>query len=136
MSTPVPAQSLTPRTKIGAARIALSLIVVLGSLGLLLFVPAVRLDWVEAWALIAAYGVFLALYAWWGLRRDPEQLRERGQARKAENVKPWDKAIMAVYTVFLLLTPRRRRPGRGPVPLVGRAAAGEEFCDVSARFGR
>ena len=105
MTAPPPTRPLPPRIRIGAARIALGLAVVLGSLGLLLFVPAGRLDWAEAWVLIAAYGVFLAVYGWWGLRRDPEQLRERGQARKAENVKPWDKAIMAVYTVFLLLTP-------------------------------
>ncbi len=59
----------------------------------------------EAWALVAAYTAFLAMYAWWGLRKDPEQLRERSQARQAENVKPWDKTIMAAYTVFLLLTP-------------------------------
>jgi hypothetical protein len=110
MSTPTPPHdtpSGTPPSggSISAARIALSLVVALGGLAALLFIPAGRLDWVEAWALIAAYTAFLAAYAWWGLRRDPDQLRERGHARKAENVKPWDKAIMAAYTVFLLLTP-------------------------------
>ena len=90
--------------RLSAARLAFSLVVVLGSMAALLFVPAGRLDWIEAWALIAAYGVLLAGYAWWGLRRDPDQLRERGRARKAANVKPWDKTIMAAYTVLLLLT--------------------------------
>jgi protein-S-isoprenylcysteine O-methyltransferase Ste14 len=110
MSTPTPPHD-TPSGpppsggSISAARIAFSLVVVLGGLAALLFVPAGRLDWVEAWTLIAAYTAFLTVYAWWGLRKDPEQLRERGQARKAENVKPWDRTIMAVYTVFLLLTP-------------------------------
>ncbi|MCX6032149.1 MAG: isoprenylcysteine carboxylmethyltransferase family protein [Chloroflexi bacterium] len=105
MTAPTPIQHLPPRTKVGAGRIALSLIAVLGVLAALLFIPAGRLDWVEAWALLAAYGVFLALYAAWGLLKDPDQLRERSQARRAENVKPWDKAIMAMYTVLLLLTP-------------------------------
>jgi hypothetical protein len=120
MPTPVPAQSVTPRTEIGAGRIALSLVVVLGGLAALLFVPAGRLDWVEAWALIAAYGAFLVLYGWLGLRRDPEQLRERSQAGKAENVKPWDKAVMTAYTVFLLLTP--------PSPAWTRAAFAGRLC--------
>ncbi len=105
MTAPTPIQHLPRGAPLSAARIALSLIAVLGVLAALLFIPAGRLDWPEAWALLVAYGAFLAAYAWWGLRRDPEQLRERGQARKAENVKPWDKAIMAAYTVFLLLTP-------------------------------
>jgi protein-S-isoprenylcysteine O-methyltransferase Ste14 len=110
MSTPTPPHD-TPSGAppaggtISAARIAFSLVVVLGGVAALLFIPAGRLDWAEAWALLAAYGLFLAVYAWWGLRRDPDQLRERGHARRAENVKPWDKAIMAAYTVFLLLTP-------------------------------
>jgi protein-S-isoprenylcysteine O-methyltransferase Ste14 len=90
---------------VSGARAALSLLLVLSIMAGLLFVPAGRLDWIEAWALLAAYGLFLVAYAWWGLHRDPEQLRERGRARRAENVKPWDKAIMAAYTVFLLLTP-------------------------------
>jgi protein-S-isoprenylcysteine O-methyltransferase Ste14 len=84
---------------------AFSLVVVLGSLAALLFISAGRLDWVEAWALLAAYGLFLGLYGAWGFLKDPDQLRERGQARKAENVKPWDKTIITAYTVFLLLTP-------------------------------
>jgi protein-S-isoprenylcysteine O-methyltransferase Ste14 len=103
MSAPTPAHGAPPRAPIGAVRVARGLVIVLGGMAALLFVPAGRLDWFEAWALIAAYGAFLVLYAWWGLRKDPEQLRERG--RVAKNVKPWDKAILAAYTVFLLLTP-------------------------------
>jgi protein-S-isoprenylcysteine O-methyltransferase Ste14 len=109
MPTPTPPHdtpSGTPPSggSISAARIALSLVVVLGGLATLLFIPAGRLDWVEAWALIAAYTAFLAAYAWWGLRRDPDQLRERGHARRAENVKPWDRIILVAYTALLLLT--------------------------------
>ena len=112
--------------------IALSLVVVLGGLAALLFIPAGRLDWVEAWALIAAYTAFLAAYAWWGLRRDPDQLREHGHARKAENVKPWDKAIMAAYTVFLLLTFMSAGPIGARPSGSGRPSRRRQACARSA----
>lgn len=94
-----------PGAPISTARALLGLLIILATLAALLFVPAGRLDWVEAWALIACCGAYLSLYAWWGLHKDPDQLRERGRSRKAENVKPWDRTILAAYTAFLLLTP-------------------------------
>jgi protein-S-isoprenylcysteine O-methyltransferase Ste14 len=69
---------------------------------LLLFVPAGRLDWPEAWILSLLYGVFLLGYAVWGTLKAPELLKERSQV--AENVKVWDKVIVAIYTVLLLTT--------------------------------
>jgi len=69
---------------------------------LLLFVPAGRLDWPAAWILSLLYGVFLLAYAVWGTLKAPDLLKERSQV--AENVKSWDKVIMAVYTVLLLAT--------------------------------
>jgi protein-S-isoprenylcysteine O-methyltransferase Ste14 len=70
---------------------------------LLLFVPAGRLDWPAAWILSLLYGVFLLAYAVWGTLKAPDLLKERSQV--AENVKVWDKVIMAIYTVLLLATP-------------------------------
>lgn len=105
MTIPAPNQPASQRTPVSATRIVLSLAAVMGGLAVLLFVPAGRLDWVEAWAFIFAYTAFLAFYAWWGLKRDPEQLHERGRAHKADNVKPWDRTILAAYTVLLPLTP-------------------------------
>jgi protein-S-isoprenylcysteine O-methyltransferase Ste14 len=69
---------------------------------ILLFVPAGRLDWPTAWILSLLYGVFLLAYAVWGTLKAPDLLKERSQV--AENVKVWDKVIMAVYTVLLLVT--------------------------------
>jgi protein-S-isoprenylcysteine O-methyltransferase Ste14 len=83
------------------ARIALRLAVILAALAALLFLPAGRLDWLEAWLFVVAYGLFLASYGAWALVKDPDQLRER--QRVAENVKHWDKVIMAVYTLLLLV---------------------------------
>ena len=69
---------------------------------LLFFVPAGRLDWPAAWILSVLYGVFLLAYVVWGTLKAPDLLKERSQV--ADNVKIWDKAIMAVYTVLLLAT--------------------------------
>jgi protein-S-isoprenylcysteine O-methyltransferase Ste14 len=67
----------------------------------LLFIPAGRLDWLQGWLLLVFFfGAVLALYLW--LRRtDPALAAERQQA--GENVEPWDRAIMAVYTLLLLV---------------------------------
>jgi protein-S-isoprenylcysteine O-methyltransferase Ste14 len=70
------------------------------ALAALLFIPAGRLDWWEAWRFFLAYAVFLIIYLVWGLRNDPEQLAER--SRTAKNVKAWDKVILSVYSVLLL----------------------------------
>jgi hypothetical protein len=78
------------------------LIALLAVLAALLFLPAGRWNWPEAWALLLAYGAFLALYAVWGLWMDPAQLKER--SRLAPNVKTWDKMILTAYTLCLLLT--------------------------------
>jgi protein-S-isoprenylcysteine O-methyltransferase Ste14 len=72
------------------------------AMDLLLFAPAGRLDWPTAWILSLLYGVFLVAYAVWGTLKAPDLLKER--SRVAENVKVWDKAIMAIYTVLLVAT--------------------------------
>jgi len=72
-------------------------------LDLLLFVPAGRLDWPAAWALSLLYGAFLLAYIIWGTLKAPDLLRER--SRVAENVKIWDKVIMSIYTVLLVVIP-------------------------------
>ena len=69
---------------------------------LLLFLPAGRLDWPAAWILSLLYGVLLLAYAVWGTLKAPDLLEERSQV--ADNVKAWDKVIMAIYTVLLLAT--------------------------------
>lgn len=82
-------------------RIILRLAIVIGALAAILFISAGRLDWVEAWLFIAVYGFYLILYAIWSLAKDPAQLEERSKV--AENVKSWDKVIMGIYTVLLVV---------------------------------
>lgn len=69
----------------------------------ILFVPAGRLDWLAGWTL---FGLFLLAvsFLWvWMRRHDPDLMKERQTASQAENVKPWDRLIMGVYTVLLLI---------------------------------
>jgi protein-S-isoprenylcysteine O-methyltransferase Ste14 len=80
-------------------RIVSRLLLVLGILAALLFIPAGRWDWLQAWFFILSFGAFLFLYALWGMYKDPEQLRERSQV--AQNVKSWDKKIITVYSALL-----------------------------------
>jgi len=82
-----------------AVRAAIGVIVLDTILAGLLFVPAGRWNWCEAWLFIVLYTALTALYVAWGLLKDPEQLQER--SRIAENTKPWDRVIMAAYSVLL-----------------------------------
>ncbi len=79
----------------------LRLVILLAVLAAILFVSAGRLDWIQAWAFCLAYGAFLLFYSTWTRRNDPAQLAER--SRMASNVKGWDKAILSVYTVLLIV---------------------------------
>ncbi len=54
------------------ARLITRLIVLLAAMVALLFIPAGRLDWWEAWRFILAYNAFLMLYLAWGLRNGPQ----------------------------------------------------------------
>lgn len=66
----------------------------------LLFIPAGRLDWWQGWLFVFGYAAFVLVYAVWFMRRDPSLIRER--SKTGPNVKSWDKALMAVYTVLLV----------------------------------
>lgn len=73
----------------------------LAVLALVWFAIAGRADWLQGWLLLGVFAVFVGLLAWQLSRADPNLLRERG--RQAENVEPWDKVVVRVYTVLLIL---------------------------------
>jgi protein-S-isoprenylcysteine O-methyltransferase Ste14 len=81
---------------------ALRLATLLAFVAALLFLPAGRWNWPEAWAILMTYGVFHVLCSVWWLWKDPAQLRER--SRIAANVKTWDKVIVMAYWPCRLLT--------------------------------
>ena len=66
----------------------------------MLFVPAGRLDWYAAWAFLIAFFASTASLTLWMSQRDPALIRER--TRVADNVEPWDRALIRVYTALLL----------------------------------
>ena len=68
-----------------------------------LFVPAGRIDWLAGWAFLGLFIIGTGVIAIWARRNDPDLVAERQTAAQAENVKPWDRVIMAVYTVVLLV---------------------------------
>ena len=84
-------------------QLVLRLVAGFGAIIALLFIPAGRLDWLEAWLfLVAFFGFMLILYAWMR-RHDPELVAER--QRSGPNVERWDQVIMGIYTIVLIMVP-------------------------------
>jgi protein-S-isoprenylcysteine O-methyltransferase Ste14 len=60
-----------------------------------------RLNWFQGWALLLFFLIFVVALSLRMAKLDPDLVRERTQSSSA--AEPWDQAIMAVYTVSLLL---------------------------------
>jgi protein-S-isoprenylcysteine O-methyltransferase Ste14 len=65
-------------------------------MGGILFVSAGRMDWWEAWVILAIYFLIVLVAALWMMRTDPELLKERDQAITKKNVKPWDRVMITL----------------------------------------
>ncbi len=68
----------------------------------ILFLVAGRLDWIWAWVFLGVYLVSVAVNSGFMLRRSPETVAERGQARFT---KDWDKILSGLWGLmqFLLI---------------------------------
>ncbi len=64
-------------------------------LGILLFLPAGRLDWPEAWIFLLGFALAIVVGGIWSTRNNPDLINERG--RVAENTKWWDKVLLTLY---------------------------------------
>jgi protein-S-isoprenylcysteine O-methyltransferase Ste14 len=82
-------------------RVIFGTLLISAVLAALLFIPAGRWDWLEAWIFISAYGVFLLFYGIRGIIRDPAQVRER--SKPGAGVKTWDKIILPLYSFCLIV---------------------------------
>lgn len=80
--------------------------IVSGILGLVVFAliwfgAAGRLTWWQGWAFLLIFTTFTIILTWRLSRLNPELFRERNQP--AEKAEPWDRAVMGIYTVVLLI---------------------------------
>jgi protein-S-isoprenylcysteine O-methyltransferase Ste14 len=71
-------------------------------IGVLIFLPAGRLDWPMGWVFFGLWLVPKLAYVFLLLWHDPDLLVER--ATRHEDTKQWDKIIIPVYFVFALAT--------------------------------
>ncbi len=67
----------------------------------ILFLPAGRLDWWEGWTFFLAFLIATSTLVIWMRRKDPELISERSQP--GENVERWDRIVMSIYTVLLII---------------------------------
>ncbi len=67
----------------------------------LVFIAAGTLDWPELWFFLGFYVTTVTALIIWLKKNDPGLLKERMSVGK--NVKSWDKKIIRVYTVLLLI---------------------------------
>jgi protein-S-isoprenylcysteine O-methyltransferase Ste14 len=84
----------------GIGRLVQVLVGTIG-MGVVLFVTAGRWDWVAAWVLMAEYSLTVMTFGLWVARKNPDLINERG--RIAANVKGWDKILMSLYTLMLVV---------------------------------
>ena len=80
--------------------------IVLGSIQVVALVVvwfwiAGRVDWIQAWIMIVVFMIYLIVLVWRLSRIDPALMRERGQ--RAEDVEPWDRVVIGVYVVLLVV---------------------------------
>ena len=69
----------------------------------LFFAPAGTFDWPEAWILIIFYLLTTGGMLLWLKKNDPALLKERAEASKKKDVKAWDKWIILIYTLLVML---------------------------------
>ena len=77
-----------------------------GILGLVVFILvwfgiAGRLAWVQGWAFLLAFIAYVSGLVWRLSKLNPELVRERNQP--AEKAEPWDRVLMGIYMVILVI---------------------------------
>lgn len=70
-------------------------------MGVVLFLTAGHTDWPAAWLFLGTYMVVILTVGVWVARRHPDMINERGKI--ARGARTWDKVLMTIYTVMLLM---------------------------------
>jgi protein-S-isoprenylcysteine O-methyltransferase Ste14 len=83
----------------------LALRIISGVLGLALFVLiwfglAGRADWIQGWAFVSGFTLYVVALVWRMARIDPDLVRERN--RPGEGAQSWDRVVMGFYTALLI----------------------------------
>ena len=96
-----------PRSSAGATRLTTGILQrsaqVVGTLilyGVLLFGSAGRLDWIAAWIFLAIGAAVIVINSSILLRKNPEFIAARGQARP--DVKDWDKWVTGIAGILMI----------------------------------
>jgi protein-S-isoprenylcysteine O-methyltransferase Ste14 len=69
-----------------------------------LFLAAGKVDWWEGWAYVIQALIVLISSRAILLRKNPDLAQERAEAGRKANVKPWDRILMPLMSIFLPLT--------------------------------
>jgi protein-S-isoprenylcysteine O-methyltransferase Ste14 len=80
--------------------------IVIGILGLVVFILAWfgiagRVTWWQGWAFLLTFIVYLCILVWRLSKLNPELVRERN--RPADVADAWDRVVMGIYSVILML---------------------------------
>jgi protein-S-isoprenylcysteine O-methyltransferase Ste14 len=80
--------------------------IVTGTSGLVVFTLlwfglAGRLTWLQGWAFLVTFIAYVSILAWRLSKLNPALLRERNQP--AKGAEPWDRVVMGIYGVALLM---------------------------------
>jgi protein-S-isoprenylcysteine O-methyltransferase Ste14 len=92
------------KTSPGILNILLRLLVFIALIGLFLFLPAGRLDWWQAWALIAAFLICTVIMAVILRMNDPALAVERSGIIPPEGTQNWDKPVLLLFQLSFLAT--------------------------------
>jgi len=95
-----PADMNAPQSKAMLPRIVTGT-VGLVSFALLWFGIAGRLTWWQGWAFLLTFITYVSILVWRLSKVDPELVQERNQPAKV--AEPWDRVVMGIYTVILLI---------------------------------
>ena len=80
--------------------------IITGVLGLVIFIGvwfwiAGRVTWWQGWAFLLTFVIFVSILVWRVSKLNPELVRERN--RPAEDAEAWDRVVMGIYTVVLVV---------------------------------
>jgi protein-S-isoprenylcysteine O-methyltransferase Ste14 len=135
LTTPRPAW--TPAVRAGVTKRLRQIAVLLALYAALLFIPAGRLDWPWAWALLGLYLAAVALSAAVLLRRHPETIAARAEAAGQRG---WDRVVGGAWALAslagLVVAGLDARFGwTGPLPLGWHLAGLAAYALGFALFG-